>query len=201
LIDPRVVQQARANDRRRRRSERLAARSFRRLVPDADLIARRAGGESLRSLAADYGVSHTTLSRYFRRREVAAELRAQKRKLENQRRPRRSAGADSQGEHPLAELAARIGRIRCPRHPFWMQVSIEDEPGGEPRLVVGYCCWEAELELRRRLQIDHNLGPDDIVAAPLAPQAADLALPDRTELDGLLSAVARLPDSGPYTDL
>ena len=56
-------------------------RAPRRLVHDADLVRRRAAGESLRSLAADYGVVHTTLSRYFARKDVAAQLRAARRAL------------------------------------------------------------------------------------------------------------------------
>jgi lambda repressor-like predicted transcriptional regulator len=159
LIDSRTVQKARANDRRRVQRERLAAATFRRLNPDAELIARRAAGESLRSLAADYGVSHSTLSRYFRRLEVAQELRAHQRRLQKRRRPSRiSAGSDSErgGDHTLTELAARISTIRCPDHPVWLQASIQDEHGQEPRLVVSYCCPAAEQELRRRLQIDQE---------------------------------------------
>jgi lambda repressor-like predicted transcriptional regulator len=56
-------------------------RAPRRLVHDAELVRRRAAGESLRSLAADYGVVHTTLSRYFARKDVAAQLRAARRAL------------------------------------------------------------------------------------------------------------------------
>ena len=40
-------------------------RRLRRLHPDAELIRRRAAGESFRELAPAYGVAHTTLSRYF----------------------------------------------------------------------------------------------------------------------------------------
>jgi hypothetical protein len=44
-------------------------RSLRRLRADAELVRRRAAGASFRSLAADYGVAHTTLSRYLARNE------------------------------------------------------------------------------------------------------------------------------------
>jgi len=50
-------------------------RRLRRLVPDAELVRRRAAGETLRALAADYGVAHTTLGRYFARPELARQLR------------------------------------------------------------------------------------------------------------------------------
>jgi hypothetical protein len=50
-------------------------RRLRRLVPDVELVRRRAAGETLRVLAADYGVAHTTLGRYFARPEVVRQLR------------------------------------------------------------------------------------------------------------------------------
>ena len=55
-------------------------RRLRKLVPDAELIRRRAAGEPLRELASDYDdVAHTTLGRYFKRPEVAKQLRAEQR--------------------------------------------------------------------------------------------------------------------------
>ena len=54
-------------------------RRLRRLQPDAELIRRRAAGETFRELAPAYGVSHTTLSRYFARPEVVQVLRAEQR--------------------------------------------------------------------------------------------------------------------------
>ena len=51
-------------------------RRLRKLVPDAELIRRRAAGEPLRELASDYDVEHTTLGRYFKRPEVAKQLAA-----------------------------------------------------------------------------------------------------------------------------
>jgi hypothetical protein len=49
-------------------------RRLRRLEPDCELIRRRAAGETLRLLARDYRVAHTTLSRYFTRPDVAKQL-------------------------------------------------------------------------------------------------------------------------------
>jgi hypothetical protein len=51
------------------------------LVPDRELVRRRAEGEALRLLASDYGVAHTTLARYFARPEVARQLRAVRRRV------------------------------------------------------------------------------------------------------------------------
>lgn len=50
-------------------------RRLRRLQPDAELIRRRAAGETFRELCGDYRVSHTTLSRYFARPEVARQVK------------------------------------------------------------------------------------------------------------------------------
>jgi lambda repressor-like predicted transcriptional regulator len=56
------------------------------LVPDGELLRRRAAGESLRALAAEYGVAHTTLGRYFARPEVARQLREAGRAVRSERR-------------------------------------------------------------------------------------------------------------------
>jgi len=50
-------------------------RRLRRLVPDPELIRRRAAGEPLRELASDYDVAHTTLGRYFERPELAKQVK------------------------------------------------------------------------------------------------------------------------------
>ena len=52
-------------------------RRHRRLVPDAQLVRRRAAGEPLRALAQEYGVAHTTLGRYFARPQLKAQLEEQ----------------------------------------------------------------------------------------------------------------------------
>ena len=49
-------------------------RRLRRLRPDGELYRRRAAGESLRALARDYGVAHTTLGRHFARPQAATEV-------------------------------------------------------------------------------------------------------------------------------
>jgi hypothetical protein len=59
---------------------------LRRLVADEELVGRRAAGESLRRLAVDYGVAHTTLGRYFRRPEVVGLLREARRGVRVERR-------------------------------------------------------------------------------------------------------------------
>jgi hypothetical protein len=56
-------------------------RRLRKLVPDAELIRRRAADEPLRTLASDYNVEHTTLSRFFERPDVARQLRQAQQEL------------------------------------------------------------------------------------------------------------------------
>jgi hypothetical protein len=48
-------------------------RRLRKFVRDAELIRRRAADEPLRTLASDYNVEHTTLSRFFERPDVARQ--------------------------------------------------------------------------------------------------------------------------------
>jgi hypothetical protein len=75
LIDPVILVQALDNDTAARAVAEPIWDRLRRLVPDPELVRRRAAGESLRRIAADYGVAHTTLYRYFQRPEVARQLR------------------------------------------------------------------------------------------------------------------------------
>jgi hypothetical protein len=84
-IDPAILVRAYDNDALARTVAPPDCSRLRRLSPDARLVQRRAAGESLRQLAHDYGVSHTTLSRWFARAGVARRLR------QVQRRPRRRA--------------------------------------------------------------------------------------------------------------
>ena len=56
-------------------------RRLRELVPDEELIRRRAADEPLRDLASDYNVVHTTLGRFFERPEVVRQLRQARQEL------------------------------------------------------------------------------------------------------------------------
>ncbi len=84
---------------------------MRRLEPDRELLRRRAAGASLRSLAAEYGVAHTTLGRYFARPDVARELREQARALRAEqraaRRAERQVREQAQAQAALAQKQAR----------------------------------------------------------------------------------------------
>jgi hypothetical protein len=56
-------------------------RRLRKLVPDEELIRRRAAEEPLRELASDYNVVHTTLGRFFERPDVVRQLRQARQEL------------------------------------------------------------------------------------------------------------------------
>jgi hypothetical protein len=62
----------------------------RRLVVDEELYRRRVEGATLRELAADYGVAHTTLSRYLRRRDATARLQEVRVSVREEERERRA---------------------------------------------------------------------------------------------------------------
>jgi hypothetical protein len=78
-------------------------RRLRRLVPDAELIRRRAAGASLRELAVDFDVAHTTLVRYFKRADVAKQLK----QVRTQLRAEQRAIAAQEAEKRRAEQAVR----------------------------------------------------------------------------------------------
>jgi hypothetical protein len=72
-LDPAILVRAFDNDTASAAVPADGAR-LRRLVPDPELVRRRAAGETLRRLACDYGVAHTTVGRWFARPEVAKRL-------------------------------------------------------------------------------------------------------------------------------
>jgi hypothetical protein len=73
-IDPTILVHAFDNDAASAAAGPPDRARLRRLVPDPELVRRRAVGETLRRLASDYGVAHTTLGRWFDRPEVARQL-------------------------------------------------------------------------------------------------------------------------------
>jgi hypothetical protein len=115
------------------------------LLPDAELIRRRAAGEPLRELAADYGVAHTTLGRYFARPQVKKELAQARRQLQAEQRERASAWrrlepevrgrADEQGALEREQLRAfqlawaeHRSRWRPPRDQYEALLNEHDAP-------------------------------------------------------------------------
>jgi hypothetical protein len=122
-------------------------RRLRRLVPDAELIRRRAAGEPLRPLASDYDVEHTTLGRYFKRPEVAKQVRQAAKQLraeqraaaarrsaerraeqEVRRKAREQAAAEREDARRVrAAVAERTSRRRLPRSDYEALLDEHDE--------------------------------------------------------------------------
>jgi hypothetical protein len=152
--------QAFANDRRRARvATQLKRSGLRRLEPDLDLIQRRAAGEPLRRLAKEYGVAHTTLSRYFARPDVRRQLRPPRTthiKLRTDDRETRNDGRDEHAlPRPVAEeLAAAIREIRCPKHGRAPDVRCLDQANGDTRIEASCCCEQTQQLLLHALDED-----------------------------------------------
>jgi lambda repressor-like predicted transcriptional regulator len=155
-------------------------RRLRRLVADAELVRRRAAGESLRALAADYGVAHTTLGRYFARPDVARQLREQTRLLraeqraeraaerklvqEVRRQARRQAALERAQARDLAALRARIARRR-------------------PAVRSAQARWLDERELARPLVRAELHSQSDEIAAQIVARGGGIeAIVDATDL-------------------
>jgi hypothetical protein len=158
-------------------------RRLRKLVPDAELIRRRAAGEPLRDLASDYDVAHTTLGRYFERPEVAKQLkeaakqlRAEERALADRRSAvrrleqeiRKKAGEQAAREREQVRLADAAAR------------EITSRPR---RSRSSYAAWlderDAALPLTRADQYSRN---DDIAACVVAAGGGMRDVIDATEL-------------------
>jgi hypothetical protein len=163
-------------------------RRLRKLIPDEDLIRRRAAKEPLRDLAADYNVSHTTLSRYFDRPGVASQLRLARQELrageqalvrrrsterQLERDVRRKAKAQAATERSQARAAADISH-RARR--------------GRPR--TAYEEWLDERDSRVPLtRADLHSGHDQTAARVVAEGGGIEAVIEATDLRSLDNVV------------
>ena len=85
-------------------------RRLRRLVPDAELIRRRAAGETFRELAPDYDVWPTTLSRYFARPDVAKQVKQVAKQLKQAEQLLRSEEQAAEARWRAEQKAEREAR-------------------------------------------------------------------------------------------
>jgi hypothetical protein len=113
-------------------------RRLRRLVPDEELMRRRAAGEDFRGLAVDYGVAHTTLGRYFARPSVANELKAVRRMLRGEQAvARRAKALQDKEERALARKvyreAARQALLERERLDALARALLDDRSHKRPR--------------------------------------------------------------------
>jgi len=148
-------------------------RSPRRLVHDADLVRRRAAGESLRSLAVDYGVAHSTLSRYFARKDIALQLRAARRVLQAESR---------------AAKASRASELQIER-------TVRRQAKVEARLALAYSRSEVQPRRARRSAYETWLDEQDrrrpLLRHDLRTQSdehAERAAEDGGGIDALIEA-------------
>ena len=163
-------------------------RRLRKLVPDAELIRRRAADEPLRELASDYNVVHTTLGRFFERPDVASQLREARRERQAGERAlarrrsterrleqevRRKAKTQAAKEREQARAAAEI-RERLMRRP--------------PRNA-----YEARLDERDMrmpwTRADLHSGHDQTAARVVAKGGGIQAVIDATDLRSLENVV------------
>jgi lambda repressor-like predicted transcriptional regulator len=169
LIDPAILVRAFDNDAAAAAAAEPERDRLRRLVPDHQLLCRRAAGEPLRRLAIEYGVAHTTLGRWFARPAVARQLRELARRLP-------AAGADEAGNSGTARGAHEQLRKAAEQHATTMRASycpvhgqaatdvrvVED--AGEYRIEASFCCERAK---NRALQALHSeTTPTDLERSP-----------------------------------
>jgi hypothetical protein len=162
------------------------SRSPRRLVHDADLVRRRAAGESLRSLAVDYAVAHTTLSRYFARKDVAAQLRTARRALQAESRAAKARRA--------AELQIeRTVRRQAKKEAALARAYSESEVQPRRARHSAYEAWLDERDRRRPLLRQDLRSRSDELAERAAEDSGGIdALIEATGLRTLENLVRRI---------
>ncbi len=171
----------------------MKRRRLRTLVPDAELIRRRAAGETLRELAPDYEVAHTTLGRYFERPEVAKQLRQAATQL---RAERRALAARRAAERRLEQEVRRKARA---------QAAAEREQARRARAAVreitsrgrgprtSHEAWLDERDARWPLtRADLHSQDDDIAARVVAAGGGMQAVIDATDLRTLENVVGSI---------
>ncbi len=158
-------------------------RRLRKLVPDAELIRRRAAGAPLRELACDYDVAHTTLGRFFERPEVATDL---KEAVQELRAAQRAAAVRRAAERRQDREVRRKARE---------QAAIEREQARRGRAAVGerasrrrrpgsdYEAWLDERDARQPLTRADLYTQNDVTAARVVAAGGGLqAVIDATGL-------------------
>jgi hypothetical protein len=158
-------------------------RQLRKLVPDVELIRRRAAGEALRPLASDYGVAHTTLLDYFERPAVAREVKQAEKQLRAEQRAlvdRRAAERRLEGEvrRKAKEQAARE-REQTRR----AGAAVREITSRPRRSRSDYATWFDERDASQPLtRADLHSRNDDIAARVVADGGGVQAVLDATDL-------------------
>jgi hypothetical protein len=166
----------------------MKRRRLRKLVPDGELIRRRAAGERLRELASDYDVAHTTLGRYFERPEVKKQLGEAAKQLRVAQRAlaaRRSVeGRAEQEVRRKAKVQARAEREQA-RAVATLAKRTSRRPARTP-----YEAWLDERDARVPLtRADLHSGHDVTAARVVAQGGGIQAVIDATDLRSLNNVV------------
>jgi hypothetical protein len=149
-------------------------RRLRKLVPDAELIRRRASGEPLRELASDYGIAHTTLSRFFERPEVVKELKEavqQLRAAERALTARRSAERRLEQEvrrKAGEQVAAERGQARR------ASAALSERTSRRRHARTDYEAWLDEREARAPLTRADLHSQHDVTAAQVVAEGGGI---------------------------
>jgi len=168
-------------------------RRLRKLVPDGELIRRRAAGEPLRPLASDYGVAHTTLLDYFARPEVAeavkqaaGQLRAERRALAERRGAERRLEREVGGKAKERAAREREDERRA-------RAVAAKRSARRRRARTPYEAWLDERDARRPLtRADLRSTLDEIAAAAVAAGGGIQAVLKATDLRTLENVVASI---------
>jgi hypothetical protein len=180
---PEVAKQVKPAAKTKRR------RQLRRLATNQELIRRRAAGESLRELASDYDVAHTTLGRYFERPEVAKKLRQAAKQLRaEQRAAARRRSARRRVEQQVRRKARATGRGRAqagargPRTILRGDRSARDRGRQIPPLELepfsdDWLAWYAERRLRSQIDLLNYNDAFRGIVPPLERRARERAQP------------------------
>jgi hypothetical protein len=166
-------------------------RRLRKLVPDAELIRRRACDEPLRELASDYNVAHTTLSRFFERPDVAGQLRQARQELRAGERALASCrSAERRLEREVRrkakeQAAAELQQARA--------AAITTERARRRRPRTDYEAWLDERDARVPwTRADLHNGHDQTAARVVAEGGGIEAIIDATDLRSLDNVVTSI---------
>ena len=157
LIEPAILVRAFDNEAAAAAGAEPERDRLRRLVPDHELVRRRAAGEPLRRLAGEYGVAHTTLGRWFARPAVARQARELARRLPAVGAGEGGSSGDARGGHELLrkvaeERAATMRGTSCSVHGRAAADVRVVRGAGEYRIEASFCCQRASERALRALR-------------------------------------------------